>query len=669
MSTCCKPKECKNKCTCTPVPGAPGIPGSSGTTFRKDDYGGLPPSDTIGIDGDVAVDISDGKYYQKASGTWGSSYMQVSIKDSSGRVGIGTDTPDSDAMLDIVSGDKGVLIPRITTASRTGIASPPTGLVVYDKDLNKFFYWDSAAWKEISTSVVANTNFAEDNLSLTGDRSHDFVTNAMLLKNARGLALGSLVATLDASALFELSSTTKGFLTPRMTTLQRLAITPADGLIVYDTDLKSLFVYNNTSWKNATVGDVTLYESDGDLSGNRILSGAGAYYLQFGSLAYFRVLVDVGAGKTGDYVYTPDGFAYEFSGGTTMNSQAFTVDQSGFSFGVSHGSLLSASQYLIKLTNAVASGDVEFRINALGQLVLGALGATPHASALVDLQSTDQGFLVPRMTGAQVEAIATPATGLQVYATSAGAGDVTVEGWWAYDGSNWVQGYSAGGGGVTSVTGTTPISSSGGATPAISISAATTGVAGSMSAADKTKLDGIAAGAQPGTITAIAVSLPLTSTGGTAPALNINAATTSLPGVMSSADKTKLDGLGAYYKDVTLITSGSISGSASDQAVPSLTFTIPVGKDGDYVVYAMISVDIDNTDMKPMSIMIFKNGSKEDYSETMDYAKKNENQSIQLTYSMDGLVATDVIAVYVNNDNVAITTIHHGRLLLQSWNT
>ena len=45
--------------------------------------------------------------------------------------------------------------------------------------------------------------------------------------------------------------------------------------------------------------------------------------------------------------------------------------------------------------------------------------------------------------------------------------------------------------GVTGVTGTLPIVSSGGATPAISINAATTSAAGSMSAADKTKLDGI----------------------------------------------------------------------------------------------------------------------------------------------------------------------------------
>jgi hypothetical protein len=56
-------------------------------------------------------------------------------------------------------------------------------------------------------------------------------------------------------------------------------------------------------------------------------------------------------------------------------------------------------------------------------------------------------------------------------------------------------GTSSTSGTVTGVTGTAPIVSSGGTAPAISISAATTSAAGSMSSADKTKLDGIAASA------------------------------------------------------------------------------------------------------------------------------------------------------------------------------
>ena len=51
---------------------------------------------------------------------------------------------------------------------------------------------------------------------------------------------------------------------PRMTTVQRLAIaTPANGLIVYDTDIKSLQVYDSVgvAWNQvadtATTGSVT----------------------------------------------------------------------------------------------------------------------------------------------------------------------------------------------------------------------------------------------------------------------------------------------------------------------------------------------------------------------------------------------------------------------------
>src|SRR5690348_5402080 len=74
--------------------------------------------------------------------------------------------------------------------------------------------------------------------------------------------------------------------------------------------------------------------------------------------------------------------------------------------------------------------------------------------------------------------------------------------------SNMVANASAGVGQVTNVTGVSPINSSGGATPAISISAATDSAPGSMSAADKTKLDGIAAGAtaNAGTVTAVTVA-------------------------------------------------------------------------------------------------------------------------------------------------------------------
>jgi hypothetical protein len=53
----------------------------------------------------------------------------------------------------------------------------------------------------------------------------------------------------QASAILEITSTTLGFLPPRMTTTQKNAIaSPATGLMVYDTTLNLISVYNGTMW-------------------------------------------------------------------------------------------------------------------------------------------------------------------------------------------------------------------------------------------------------------------------------------------------------------------------------------------------------------------------------------------------------------------------------------
>lgn len=70
------------------------------------------------------------------------------------------------------------------------------------------------------------------------------------------------------------------------------------------------------------------------------------------------------------------------------------------------------------------------------------IGTTsPDASALLDLTSTSRGFLIPRMTEAQKNAIASPATGLLIYETdNATTGAYAGQGptFWYYDGITWV---------------------------------------------------------------------------------------------------------------------------------------------------------------------------------------------------------------------------------------
>ena len=65
------------------------------------------------------------------------------------QVGIGTTTPDASAALDIESTNKGLLIPRMTTAQRTAIATPALGLMVFDTDTKTNWTFDGSVWKQV----------------------------------------------------------------------------------------------------------------------------------------------------------------------------------------------------------------------------------------------------------------------------------------------------------------------------------------------------------------------------------------------------------------------------------------------------------------------------------------------------------------------------------------
>jgi len=77
----------------------------------------------------------------------------------------------------------------------------------------------------------------------------------------------------------------------------------------------------------------------------------------------------------------------------------------------------------------VSGGDVNYAAYFTGGNV-GMGTSTPDASAILDLTSTTQGFLPPRMTTTQRNAISSPASGLIVF-------DTTLSEWWGYDGSSW----------------------------------------------------------------------------------------------------------------------------------------------------------------------------------------------------------------------------------------
>ncbi len=62
------------------------------------------------------------------------------------QVGIGTNNPDNSAMLEVKTTERGVLFPRMTSAQRTGIASPANGLYVFDTNTNSLWYYNGTLW-------------------------------------------------------------------------------------------------------------------------------------------------------------------------------------------------------------------------------------------------------------------------------------------------------------------------------------------------------------------------------------------------------------------------------------------------------------------------------------------------------------------------------------------
>jgi hypothetical protein len=92
--------------------------------------------------------------------------------------------------------------------------------------------------------------------------SHFFTLLVAVLLTATTFAqIGINTVSPDASAALDITSTTGGLLTPRMTAAQRDAITtPSQGLIIFCTDCASgtgeLQIKLSSAWKNLPVGDV-----------------------------------------------------------------------------------------------------------------------------------------------------------------------------------------------------------------------------------------------------------------------------------------------------------------------------------------------------------------------------------------------------------------------------
>ena len=278
---------------------------------------------------------------------------------------------------------------------------------------------------------------------------------------------------------------------------------------------------------------------------------------------------------------------------------------------------------------SVRAADLQGNLTVSGEVGVGT--GTPATSAQLDVSSTTKGLLPPRMTATQRGAIASPTAGLLVYQTDAPVG------LYSYNGTEWAQvgasvsadailpdqsgndgkvlttngstvswGTAAGGGSVTEVSGTSPITvTNGSTTPAISLG--TVGVAkggtGATTAATAaaallpaqagntgkfltTDGSGVltwgAAGG--GSVTDVTASSPLASSGGTTPNLTLPVASTSADGYLASADWTTFNGKVSSSRSVS--TTAPLSGGGALSGDLTLALPVATGSADGYLASA-----------------------------------------------------------------------------------
>ncbi len=215
----------------------------------------------------------------------------------------------------------------------------------------------------------------------------------------------------SGASIIDVSSTDKGFLPPRMTTAQRNAIiSPTSGLLVYDTDLKDIYMYD-IAWVKATFttapleltsNTVTPIKGVNSLGGSNNSGVMGETTSNTGGTGVYGVSSTInptGGGNWGVYGENLSVndlgygvYARHWGAGTALQAQSLSgtsvrsVSQSGMA-----GEFITSSDIALALAGTALGKGTAIRGNATQEGV-GVHGISSTGTALFGFSGTGNGL-------------------------------------------------------------------------------------------------------------------------------------------------------------------------------------------------------------------------------------------------------------------------------------
>ncbi|HUR30422.1 MAG TPA: hypothetical protein VMZ69_03260 [Saprospiraceae bacterium] len=286
-------------------------------------------------------------------------------------IGVGTQTPNASSVFDISSTTKGLLIPRMTSAQRTAIPTPATGLLVFDTNTNQFYFYNGSSWNAIAGSGSALTLPYEGTVDNPGTAFR--ITNSgNAIEGNSTSGNGLNVSSVTGAGLNSLSSSGFGIITSSTSSTALYAFSNNELPTINSTNSNGLGVAikGNSSAHNAILG-VSAGTSKAGIRGESTgPSGIGVFGTSTQATGY-GVYGNVGTG-IGVYGFSSSGTGVRANSGSGLALEVIgKLKISGGNTNPSNGAVLTSD----------ASGNAVWKNN---RVAFSAKGVADQMSGLAD---------------------------------------------------------------------------------------------------------------------------------------------------------------------------------------------------------------------------------------------------------------------------------------------